>query len=62
MPHLWRHSRPGCMGSWAAWSSDWQPAHGRGLEQDDHQGLLQPELFYDSMTAHSHRTNFSVLT
>jgi len=23
--HPWRHSRPGWMWFWAAWSSDWQP-------------------------------------
>jgi len=24
VPHPQRHSRPGCTGSWAAWSSDWK--------------------------------------
>ena len=41
MPHPWRHSRPGWMGPWAAWSSikcgGWWPClWWAGLELHDH--------------------------
>jgi len=32
MPHPWRHSRPGWMGLWAAWSVVSDPAHGGRVE------------------------------
>jgi len=32
MPHSWRHSRPGWMWLWAAWSVVGDPAHSRGVE------------------------------
>ena len=49
MPHPWRHSRPGWMWLWAAWSAGWRPAHSSGLELDERCGPLQPRPFYDSM-------------
>ena len=30
MPHPWRHSRPGWMWLWAAWSGGWQPCLWQG--------------------------------
>jgi len=48
MSHPWRHSRPGWMWLWAAWSADWQHVAG-GLKLDDHCGPFQPRLLYDSM-------------
>jgi len=32
MPHPWRHSRPGWMWLWAAWSGGWQPCTQQGVE------------------------------
>ena len=32
MPHPWRHSRPGWMWLWAAWSMVGDPAHSKGVE------------------------------
>ena len=49
MPHPWRHSKPGWMWLWAAWSSGWQPCIAGGLKFDDHCGPFQPRPFYDSM-------------
>ena len=49
MPHPCRHSRPGWMWLWAAWSAGCDPAHSRGLELDHHCGPLQPRPFRDSM-------------
>jgi len=50
MPHPWRHSRPGWMCLWAAWSSGWRPCPWQGgLNLDDHCGPFQPRPFYDSM-------------
>jgi len=50
MPHPWRHSRPGWMWLWAAWSSGLAtlPMAG-GLKLDYHYGPFQPRPFYDSM-------------
>ena len=31
MPHPWRHSRPGWMWLWAAWSSGWRPCTQQGV-------------------------------
>ena len=30
MPHPWRHSRPGWMWLWAAWSAGWRPCTEQG--------------------------------
>jgi len=51
MPHPWRHSRPGWMWLWAAWSGLVQATlHiAVGLKLDDHRGPFQPSPFYDSM-------------
>lgn len=54
MPHPWRHSRPCCVGPWAAWSGGWQPVHSKGLELNAHSSPLQPNLFYDSMKPMGH--------
>ena len=48
MPHPWRHSRPGWMWLWAAWSGGWRPCPW-GLKPDDIWGPFQPSPFYDSM-------------
>jgi len=32
MPHSWRHSRPGWMWLWAAWSGGWRPCTQQGVE------------------------------
>jgi len=32
MPHPWRHSRPGWMWLWAAWSAGWRPCTQQGVE------------------------------
>jgi len=32
IPHPWRHSRPGLMWLWAAWSSGWWPCTWQGVE------------------------------
>ena len=55
MPHPWRHSRPGWMWLWAAWSGGWRPCsvervEGGGLKPDDHGGPFQPRPFYDSVS------------
>ena len=47
MPHPWRHSRPGWMWLWAAWS--WWLHIAGGLKLDDHCGPFQPRPFYESM-------------
>jgi len=31
MPHPWRHSRPGWMWLWAAWSAGWRPCTQQGV-------------------------------
>jgi len=31
MPHPWRHSRPGWMWLWAAWSAGWRPCTEQGV-------------------------------
>ena len=37
MPHPWRHSRPGWMWLWAAWSGGWRPCTQQGgLKLIDH--------------------------
>ena len=48
MPHPWRHSRPGWMWLWAAWSAGWRPCTQQGLELNEHCGPLQPRPFHDS--------------
>ena len=50
IPHPWRHSRPGWMSLWAAWSRWLATLHiAGGLKLDDHCGPFQPGPFYDSM-------------
>ena len=64
MPRPWRCSRPGWMGSQAAWagahSSSWQPILQQGLEHDDPQGPFPPKPFCDSkQTVVSQSVEFS---
>jgi len=49
VPYLWRYSRPGWMGSWAAELVGGCPAHSRGLGLDDFRVPFQPKPFCDSM-------------
>ena len=54
MPHPWRHSRPGWMWLWAAWSGGWRPCTEQGVETRrslwsfSTQAILS--FYYDSMT------------
>ena len=49
VPHLWRCSRSGCIGSWQPGLARGNPAHGEGLEQNDLWCPFQPKPFCDSM-------------
>ena len=49
MPHPRRHSRPGWMWLWAAWSAGWRPCTEQGVGTNEHCGPFQPKPFYDSM-------------
>jgi len=49
MPHPWRHSRPGWMWHWAAWSGGWRLHIAGVLKLEEHCGPLQPRPFHESM-------------
>ena len=62
MPHPWKHSRPGWMWLWAAWSGGWWPcAQQGGLKPDDYCGPFQPRPFCDSMISTGSTTQLCIL-
>jgi len=49
MPHSWRHSRPGWMWLWAAWSGGWWPCAWQGVETRWALWSFSTRPFYDSI-------------